>query len=109
MGYALVIGYNPDQYSENNFTPKRWLAIDVQSSKKVSTRSTIASQPIQTGDTISDHMYRQAVTESISGSFGILHGDRTIGFVGDGTMGKQQYMFNGMSDRLQDVETVRHC
>lgn len=105
MGYALVIGYNPDQYSENNFTPKRWLAIDVQSSKKVSTRSTIASQPIQTGDTISDHMYRQAVTESISGSFGILHGDRTIGFVGDGTMGKQQYMFNGMSDRLQDVET----
>lgn len=98
MSYMLVIGYNPNQYSTGSTEPSRWLTLDVQSSKRVNASSTIAQHPIQTGDTISDHMYRNATTETVSGYFGILSGNREIKKTS--TYG---YGGNGI-DKLTDVE-----
>ena len=52
--------------------------------------SEITSQPMVSGDVVSDHMFRQPQTVSISGSFGI--------------MGNRPTIFYGPNDRLTNIE-----
>ena len=76
MGYQLVIGYNPQQETTGSAEASRYLTLDLQTNKRVSASSTVCSMPIQSGETISDHMYRNPTTVNVSGSFGILSGKR---------------------------------
>ena len=49
----------------------QFLPIDYIGSKSVKSSSTVISQPMQSGDTMSDHMYRNPTTISISGTFAL--------------------------------------
>ena len=69
--FRTVIGCNMDQYETGSFEPTRFLVLDTQENKSVQATSTIAQQPLQSGDTMSDHMYRDPTTFSISGMFSL--------------------------------------
>lgn len=49
----------------------KYLPIDYQEDRNVTANSQIVKQPLQNGDTMSDHMYRDPVTVSIKGKFAL--------------------------------------
>lgn len=49
----------------------KYLPIDYQDDRSVTANSQIIKQPLQNGDTMSDHMYRDPVTVSIKGKFAL--------------------------------------
>lgn len=69
--FRTVIGCNLDQYETGSFNPTRYLILDTQEEKSITANSVIAQQPLQSGDTMSDHMYRNPVEFSISGKFSL--------------------------------------
>lgn len=109
MGYQLVIGYNPQQEETGATDASRYLTLDLQTSKRAQVSSTICSMPIQSGETISDHMYRNPTTVTVSGSFGILSGERFSKDArkkyGDSI---EWYDYNSVGgvDRLTNVESI---
>lgn len=94
--FRTVIGCNMDQYETGSFEPTRFLVLDTQENKSVQATSTIAQQPLQSGDTMSDHMYRDPTTFSISGMFS-LNGKN---------WDDDSYDFIQMGDRLTNVQEV---
>lgn len=68
------------------------LEFDLLSSKSVSTSSNITSHPLTNGDVIADHMYRQPVSVSISGTYSLNGNKRTI--------------FSGTNDRLTNIQEL---
>lgn len=109
MGYQLVIGYNPQQEETGATDASRYLTLDLQTSKRAQASSTICSMPIQSGEVISDHMYRNPTTVTVSGSFGILAGNRFSQDArkkyGD-TIEWYDYNERGGIDRLTNVEEI---
>ena len=92
-GYQLVIGAKFDGI---NYT---YLFLDTCTEKRISGSARIPTQPLQDGNTMADHMYREPDEFTVSGSFslygansGILYND--VPGIGD------------TGDRLQNIETV---
>lgn len=92
--YRTVIGVNFNQYIDNTTSPDRYLILDTQDDKQVTASAQIASQPLQDGDTMSDHMYREPVTVSLSGSFS-LNGKN---------WNDDSYNFISKGDRLTNIQ-----
>lgn len=88
VGYRLII--TPHFEYHENMTKEEILAIerlnepiefDYVSSSSISSQANITSYPIVTGDTIADHMTRQAKTIRISGTYS-EYGNKPTNFVG---------------------------
>ncbi len=94
--FRTIIGYNPQQYDSGSFEPTRYLILDTQEDKNINADATIAQQPLQSGDTMSDHMYRNPTQVSISGMFS-LNGKN---------WDDDSYNFIEAGDRLTNVEQV---
>ena len=94
--YRLIIGCNFNQYDSvgGNFEPNRYLLLDNIDDRQVSTNAEIARQPMQSGDTISDHMYRLPTEYSVSGTFS-LNGMN---------WGDNSYDFIQMGDRITNIQ-----
>lgn len=88
-------------------TQVRYLPLDLQKSKNVRASSEVISNPMKNGDTMSDHMYRNPSTVTLSGTFS-LNGrygrDKSYDFIFDGEK------FNNVSqdslDRLTKIEAT---
>ena len=94
--FRTVIGYNSQQFENGSTEPNRYLILDVQEDKQINASATIAQQPLQDGDTMSDHMYRNPVTLNISGSFGI----------NGKNWNDDSYDFMEKGDRLTNIQEV---
>lgn len=94
--FRTVIGCNFNQIETGETTPNRYLILDTQKDKNINASATIASQPLQNGDTMSDHMYREPVTFSIQGSFS-LNGKN---------WNDNSYNFMEKGDRLTNIQEV---
>ena len=92
--YRTVIGVNFNQYVDNTTSPNRYLILDIQEDKQVTATAQIASQPLQNGDTMSDHMYREPITVNLSGSFS-LNGKN---------WNDDSYNFISKGDRLTNIQ-----
>lgn len=79
-------------------TNLRYLPLDFQNSRSIRSSSEIISHPMKSGDVMSDHMYRNPNTISISGSFGLngrYYKDTSYDFITKDSL-----------DRLTKIETV---
>lgn len=94
--YRAVIGCNFNQFKGGSTEPNRYLVLDIQREKQITVGATIATQPLQDGDTMSDHMYRDPVTMSISGSFSI----------NGKNWDDDSYDFMDKGDRLTNIQSV---
>lgn len=94
--FRTVIGYNSQQFENGSTEPNRYLILDIQGDKQINASATIAQQPLQDGDTMSDHMYRNPVTLNISGSFGI----------NGKNWNDDSYDFMEKGDRLTNIQEV---
>lgn len=94
--YKLIIGCNLNQYETNTFEPNTYLALDIMGDRTITANAHLASQPMQTGDTITDHMYREPVRYNVSGAFGINSKHWENDF----------YTEYDKGDRLTNVETI---
>ena len=94
--FRTIIGCNLNQFETGSFEPTRYLVLDTQDDKTVTANSVIAQQPLQSGDTMSDHMYREPVKFSISGSFS-LNGKN---------WNDDSYNFMEKGDRLTNIQEV---
>lgn len=92
--YRAVIGCNFEQYVNNTTEPNRYLILDYQEDKQVTSTAVIASQPMQDGDTMSDHMYRQPTEVTLAGSFS-LNGKN---------WDDDSYNFISIGDRLTNIQ-----
>lgn len=92
--YRAVIGCNFEQYVNNTTEPNRYLILDYQEDKQVTNTAVIASQPMQDGDTMSDHMYRQPTEVTLAGSFS-LNGKN---------WDDDSYNFISVGDRLTNIQ-----
>lgn len=92
--YRAVIGCNFEQYENNTTEPNRYLILDYQEDKQVTNTAVIASQPMQDGDTMSDHMYRQPTEVTLAGSFS-LNGKN---------WDDDSYDFVSVGDRLTNIQ-----
>lgn len=96
--YKLVIRVNMNQFGkvyENDSV--KILMLDVVKTKSITASSTITNQPLQSGDTMSDHMYRNPTTFNVSGTFA-LNGENAND-ISYGFVGKE-------NDRLTQIETL---
>lgn len=87
--FRLIIGCNFEQYGTlgGSFTPNRYLILDNIDDRQVQSSAKIASQPMQSGDTISDHMYREPDVYTVSGIFslnGMNWNDNSYNFIQSG-------------------------
>ena len=94
--FRTIIGFNPDQFVTGSFEPTRYLVLDTQEEKTVNATATIAQQPLQNGDTMSDHMYRDPTKFNISGAFS-LNGKN---------WDDDSYNFMEKGDRLTNIQEV---
>lgn len=94
--FRTIIGYNSKQFENGSTEPDRYLLLDVQDDKTVNASATLAQQPLQSGDTMTDHMYRNPVIFNISGSFG-LNGKN---------WNDDSYNFIQKGDRLTNIQEV---
>ena len=94
--FRTIIGYNPDQFQTGSTEPTRYLVLDTQEEKSVTATATIAQQPLQSGDTMSDHMYRDPTQFNVSGSFAI----------NGKNWDDDSYNFMQMGDRLTNIQEV---
>lgn len=94
--FRTIIGCNMEQYETHSFDPTRYLVLDTQEPKTISTDSIIAQQPLQSGDTMSDHMYRNPDIVNISGMFS-LNGKN---------WDDDSYNFIESGDRLTNIQEV---
>ena len=75
--YKAVIQCNFNQFGENellkgtNQDPTKYLLLDLVKNKSNSSDITLAQQPLQNGDVITDHMYRNAKTFTLTGEFSL--------------------------------------
>ena len=75
--YRTVIAFKfpearQDAYGRTQYVETiKYLPIDFLESRSVNASSTIVTQPLQNGDTMSDHMYRQPTTVDLSGKFSL--------------------------------------
>lgn len=97
--YKLVIRVNMNQYGEvySQDEAVKILMLDVVKTKSITASSTITNQPLQSGDTMSDHMYRNPTTFNVSGTFA-LNGENAND-ISYGFVGKE-------NDRLTQIETL---
>ena len=97
--YKLVIRVNMNQYGEvyGKDEAVKILMLDVVKTKSITASSTITNQPLQSGDTMSDHMYRNPTTFNVSGTFA-LNGENAND-ISYGFVGKE-------NDRLTQIETL---
>ena len=91
MGYKTVI-----QTRFQGDTADTMLMLDVVDNKSIEDSSTILSQPMENGDTFSEHMYRNPTTISLSGTFA-LNGKY---------WDDNSYNFQNAGDRLTNIEEV---
>lgn len=94
--FRTVIGYNSLQFENGSTEPNRYLILDVQDDKNINGSAEIAKQPLQDGDTMSDHMYRNPVTINLAGAFGI----------NGKNWNDDSYNFMEKGDRLTNIEEV---
>ena len=94
--FKTIIGCNLDQYVTGSFKPTRYLILDTQEEKTINSTSTLAQQPLQNGDTMSDHMYRNPTTFNISGTFAI----------NGKNWDDDSYNFMEKGDRLTNIQEV---
>lgn len=94
--FRTIIGCNFDQYLTGSFEPTRYLVLDTQEEKTVNANAVIATQPLQSGDTMSDHMYREPVKFTINGQFS-LNGKN---------WDDDSYNFMQKGDRLTNIQEV---
>lgn len=109
-GFSLVIGANLN----GEYT---YLYLDTCHEKRVEGSSTIPTHPLQNGNTMADHMYRNPDTFTVSGSFsmfGRYANDETyesIGIESDrGRLAKIQSVFEYIKDNgiLCNLTTMRN-
>ena len=96
--YKLVIQVDMNQFGkvyENDSV--KILMLDVVKTKNINASSTITNQPLQSGDTMSDHMYRNPTIFNVSGTFA-LNGENAND-ISYGFIGKE-------NDRLTQIETL---
>lgn len=96
--YKLVIQVDMNQFGkvyENDSV--KILMLDVVKTKSITASSTITNQPLQSGDTMSDHMYRNPTIFNVSGTFA-LNGENAND-ISYGFIGKE-------NDRLTQIETL---
>lgn len=93
---SLVLGCNFNQYESQggNFEPTTFLVFDYITEKMITGNLAIASQPMQSGDTISDHYYREPEIYDVAGSFS-LNGRNWNDI---------SYNFRNKGDRLTNIE-----
>ena len=104
MAYRLVIGADiPDTIVTNSNEKvtnviRHWFQIDKCDSRQISLTSHICTQPMQNGEMMADHMYREPVSESISGTFS-LNGKNWNDTV-------YENIAKGSSDRVTAIQKV---
>lgn len=74
----------------------KYLPIDYLDDRNISANSKIVTQPLQNGDTMSDHMYREPIRETIKGKFS-LNGRN---------WNNDSYNFMFRNDRLTSIQYV---
>lgn len=100
--YKAVIQCNFNQFGENellkgtNQDPTKYLLLDLVKNKSNSSDITLAQQPLQNGDVITDHMYRNAKTFTLTGEFS-LNGKN---------WNDDSYNFGGQANRLANIQKV---
>lgn len=94
--FRTIIGCNFDQFETGSFEPTRYLILDTQKDKTINANAVLAQQPLQTGDTMTDHMYRDPVKFNISGKFSI----------NGKNWEDDSYNFMQKGDRLTNIEEV---
>lgn len=78
-------------------TERKYFPIDYLEDRKVTASSNVASHPLMSGDTISDHMYRNPTTISIGGVFSLSgrnYKNKSYDFIGE------------KGDRLTNIQKV---
>ncbi len=98
--YKAIIKVNMNQWGNEtlpaNEDPTKYLLFDIVNDKKVTSSSTTCSYPLQDGDTMTDHMFRNPDTLNLSGSFS-LNGKN---------WNSDSYGFEGNGDRLTRIQNV---
>ena len=89
MSQRVIIGCNFEQFKSvgGDFEPNRFLLLDNIEDRDVQMESTLATQPLQSGDTVADHMYRNPIKYTIKGKFslnGMNWNDISYDFIGEG-------------------------
>lgn len=101
MGYRSIIMTDhypvPKEDGTNDYKTV-YLQLDYQKPKEVSATSNIVQQPLISGDVMSDHMYRNPKTITISGKFGLNGKYRNDNIYTN--------LENKNGDRLSAVQTV---
>lgn len=83
-------------------TEPQTLVIETFDETSVNASASISSQPIVSGDTVADHMYRNAKTMTINGSFSIAGSPGIVKSDGNGRLDEIQQIFERlMNDGIQ--------
>lgn len=97
--YKAIIGCNWNQFVTGSTEPDRYLALDLQEEPTITASATLCQQPLQSGDTMTDHMYRNPTTIQLSGMFSlngsnVLNKDTSYNF------------FQTSQDRLTAIQEI---
>lgn len=85
---------------------KRYLDLDIINSISVDLTSTVSTYPLVEGDSISDHMYRQPGTISISGTFSTNSKFSTLNYTGLARVKAIQNLFERIKDERLFVDIM---
>lgn len=99
MEKRLVIGVTIDD-------EKRYLDLDIINSISIDLTSTVSTYPLVEGDSISDHMYRQPGTITISGTFSTNSKFSTSNYTGLARLKAIQNLFERIKDERLFVDIM---
>lgn len=99
MEKRLVIGVTIDD-------EKRYLDLDIINSISIDLTSTVSTYPLVDGDSISDHMYRQPGTITISGTFSTNSKFSTSNYTGLARLKAIQNLFERIKDERLFVDIM---
>ena len=99
MEKRLVIAVTIDE-------EKRYLDLDTIDSVSVDLTSTVSTYPLVEGDSISDHMYRQPGTITISGAFSTNSKFSTLNYTGLSRLKAIQNLFERIKDERLFVDIM---
>lgn len=99
MEKRLVIGVTIDD-------EKRYLDLDIINSISIDLTSTVSTYPLVDGDSISDHMYRQPGTITISGTFSTNSKFSASNYTGLARLKAIQNLFERIKDERLSVDIM---
>ena len=103
--YGVVITVHNDDEQQTTTT----LLLDTLYDDNITSSSTVTRHPIVTGDLVADHMYRNADTLSLRGTFSLNSSKGIVVIEGDSKLNKIQDLFEDIKNKglLCDITRVK--